>query len=1140
MLSKLNDPDFDLIFTNHDIVCICETFITSLNDIPPHFFNKFHKYIAPASKLSNQGRPSGGVIVLIKTTLDVVITEIRVHIDNIIALKLSDILLSPDGVKDLILVSTYIPPCGSTYYSYKSPHEPNGIHLLENVLFDLVLENDNSCMLICGDLNARTLNVQPCIDIDIDKYINNDPCNSQFTDSYDDNLVRFSEDKDQNSFGKSLLSLCSSFNLVIMNGIQQCPDSGSFTNISCHGSSVVDYFLLSHDLINNSLNMSIMDVTLSSHMAIRFLLPTNNNINTPTNVTVNAKPVTKYKWEPDKANAFKNALQTESNVNKLRDCIVNINIDFENSVSTFNNILLESASCMKKVYLKQGSYTTTRSKWFDEECLIKKKEVRRYLYKHKHNKNNQTRADFVKIRTEYKKLIKEKRKHFSKYKVKKIVSHLKQNNNSFWSEIKNISTKEHVQNNINLDTWFTYFKNFFQHAQNDPPICFEECELYNNILTGDVYNELLKNNDICLDEVKQAFNKVKPGKAVGVDQVSNEMLKCSDTLIIPFMHAMFKYLFTNGVFPDNWSTSIIVPIFKKGDPNACMNYRPISLTSLVSKLYTHILNARLSLYIDYNNIICKEQIGYREGFSPAEHLFTLYACVKKQFFKNRKLYAAFVDYKLCFDSVSRTGLFHVLTNNGIDGKLFNAIKSIYRNVQACVKHNDDLSQLFECPFSLRQGCLCSPKLFLIFVNELSIALNKQGKHGIQFSPGDECIFHLLFADDSLLISDTATGLQNQIDILDQQSNRLGLKVNLEKTKIIVFRKGGYLSKYEHWHYRNNAIEVVNSYKYLGLDVTTMFSHNSCTTSFISKAKKACFEIMKSLRSINCMDFDVFIKLFDTKVKPILLYGSELWGLKDIEGIEKVHLFALKRFLNVSLHCSNDRIYAETGRYPLFVCSKLRAIKFWFKLLKWPKERHSRSGYDMLTNLDSNARHSWVSDIKQLLFSNGYGHVWLFQQAGCENRFLKQFKQTLVDCYKQSWHDKISHSDQNEFYYSFKDVIAKERYLTSQFLPKVFRDVLLKFRLGVSAINCHRYRFDNNITRRYCPFCSVHMETEMHVIFVCKAYDDLRTKLPEQIVSSPNVRSLLTLLSSDEYVYCLSKYLYYVFKRRSVLLNNFVF
>ena len=106
-----------------------------------------------------------------------------------------------------------------------------------------------------------------------------------------------------------------------------------------------------------------MDVTLSSHMAIRFILPINNNINTPTNVTFNANPVIKYKWDPDKACEFKNALQTESNVNKLRDCIVNIIIDFESSVTTFNNILLDSASCMKKVYLKQGSYNPSRSKW---------------------------------------------------------------------------------------------------------------------------------------------------------------------------------------------------------------------------------------------------------------------------------------------------------------------------------------------------------------------------------------------------------------------------------------------------------------------------------------------------------------------------------------------------------------------------------------------------------------------------------------------------------------------------------------------------------------------------------------------------------------------------------------------------------
>ena len=85
--------------------------------------------------------------------------------------------------------------------------------------------------------------------------------------------------------------------------------------------------------------------------------------------------------------------------------------------------------------------------------------------------------------------------------------------------------------------------------------------------------------------------------------------------------------------------------------------------------------------------------------------------------------------------------------------------------------------------------------------------------------------------------------------------------------------------------------------------------------------------MYSLKSINCHDFDVFIKLFDTKVKPILLYASEVWGMKDIIEVERVHLLALKRFLNVSKYCSNAVVYGETKRYPLSISCKLRVLKF---------------------------------------------------------------------------------------------------------------------------------------------------------------------------------------------------------------------
>ena len=154
-----------------------------------------------------------------------------------------------------------------------------------------------------------------------------------------------------------------------------------------------------------------------------------------------------------------------------------------------------------------------------------------------------------------------------------------------------------------------------------------------------------------------------------------------------------------------------------------------------------------------------------------------------------------------------------------------AVKSIYQTVLSAVRHNGEVSNYFECTTGLKQGCLLSPKLFSIFMTEISTALNIGGIDGIKFS-SDFDIFHLLFADDILLVSHSIHGLQNQIDILRLQSQRLGLEINNSKTQIVVFRKGGRLAKKERWFYGNTEIKIVNSYKYLGLDFTTKMSFNN--------------------------------------------------------------------------------------------------------------------------------------------------------------------------------------------------------------------------------------------------------------------------------------------------------------------------
>ena len=105
-----------------------------------------------------------------------------------------------------------------------------------------------------------------------------------------------------------------------------------------------------------------------------------------------------------------------------------------------------------------------------------------------------------------------------------------------------------------------------------------------------------------------------------------------------------------------------------------------------------------------------------------------------------------------------------------------------------------------CPRGLKQGEICSPVLFSLFINELANEIMQLGRHGIQLIPDLIEIFILLFADDVILVSDTVCGLQNQLNVLFDTANRLSLFVNMDKSKIVVFRNGGHIALREKWKY----------------------------------------------------------------------------------------------------------------------------------------------------------------------------------------------------------------------------------------------------------------------------------------------------------------------------------------------------
>eukprot|EP00745_Piridium_sociabile_P022011 TRINITY_DN34072_c0_g1_i1.p2 TRINITY_DN34072_c0_g1~~TRINITY_DN34072_c0_g1_i1.p2 ORF type:complete len:129 (+),score=0.60 TRINITY_DN34072_c0_g1_i1:666-1052(+) len=121
---------------------------------------------------------------------------------------------------------------------------------------------------------------------------------------------------------------------------------------------------------------------------------------------------------------------------------------------------------------------------------------------------------------------------------------------------------------------------------------------------------------------------------------------------------------------------------------------------------------------------------------------------------------------------------------------------------------------------------------------------------------------------------------------------------MDKSNIVIFRKGGYLAGREKWYYGNRKISVVNAYKYLGLYVSTKLSFTFACQDLVSKGKRAVMKILQLLYKFENDSVKLFFKLFDAQAQPIVQYGAEIWGLESGHEVDKLHLFAMKRFLHV--------------------------------------------------------------------------------------------------------------------------------------------------------------------------------------------------------------------------------------------------
>ena len=1121
LIDKLSDPDFIEYITSFDLCCLIETFT------PPNFdFSLLSKDFlvqhSPAVRFSRLGRASGGTIILVNKKIASFITEVNTDYDNILCVRLSKSLLNSE--KDVLFVGIYNHPQNSIYYcdkDYQCTLQP-----LEDFMLSTLEKGEDVSFIIGGDLNAR---------------IGEWGFNEDEMKNESEQFKRQSHDKTVNNFGKRLMDLCCTFQLTPLNGFMSGDKEGSYTYYCVRGNSVIDYFLCSIETIALMEQMKVVNQIESQHMALEL-----NVLCLPQiweNCTQERQTIQRVRWDANKATVFTEFMTSPESRAKLNEAICMIKENVHEALRQFTNVLSAAGKCMQQtIYI--GGRKKTRNKWFDEECRNLKREVRRALNRYSRYNFEVNKTYYHEIRKQYFKTIKEKRKEYKKSLQDTLISH-KNDSSRFWSTIRSMKKKKNEQPHIEMKKWKEHFENVLSSGYvargKDTE---EEGAFGGHEFTGNSNEVPELDREISEGEVRQAIRSLKNRKSSGLDEIPAEFLKVSETSITPFLVLFFNHLYENGIFPKEWTKSIIVPLLKKGDPSCPGNYRGVSLLSIVSKVFTHVINKRFYKWAETENKIPEEQAGFRKKYSTIDHIFTLTSMINKCLYSNkrRKLYIAFVDYEKAFDLVDRDRLWTILEKLKASTKLINMLKGMYSCVKSCVRWGAFVTDFFDCPTGVRQGCLLSPLIFSLLISEVAELVNKKGKHGYQFVPNCREIFLLLFADDIALISTSSAGLQNQINNLEHASDSLGLKVNTQKTKIMVFRKGGHLSRHENWFYKSKQLEVVNSYKYLGFTLTTKLSIENSFEASAQRAKGKIVELLRVMWTLGNMNMSIFFKLFDAQVKSMLLYSSEVWGLTQYKGIESIHLFAIKKFLNVGQTTPNTMVYGETGRYPLYVDTYINVVKYWFKLKKMDRNRLPRQALEMSEMSVRDIRNcvngkqgplNWVYKIRELLNNFGFSYVWLHGGVGDEKMFLSELKLRIIDCYKQSWNEKINTSVRFETYRSFKSLLEPEKYLLEITISK-FRNAMIRCRLGLNDLKVNQRYKDVPVTR-CCPFCDK-IENEFHFFVECPTYKDLRRKYISEYYDNQTINVSCTVMSlmkteNPEKIKKVAMYIYYAFKLR---------
>lgn len=447
------------------------------------------------------------------------------------------------------------------------------------------------------------------------------------------------------------------------------------------------------------------------------------------------------------------------------------------------------------------------------------------------------------------------------------------------------------------NTWITYIEELFA---DDRQIMEEDSDEEHS----------MEGPEIMKAEVEEAIKKVKSGKSPGPDNIYIELIKLIDDKGIDNLTKLFNQIYMSGNIPDEMLKSTFIPIPKTCNAKHCHEFRTISLMSQALKIFLRIIHGRIRKKCE--EVIGATQFGFRDSLGTREPLFCLQVLLQKCRDMQQEVYIGLIDYAKAFDKVQHEKMIKILQDIGLDARDIRIIRNLYWNQKANVKVNGELTSEIDIKRGVRQGCVLSPMLFNVYSEQIFKRALQDRTQGIKVN--GVVINNIRYADDTIILANNAQDLQILLDCVHRESEDMGLKININKTKFMAITNNRNVAA--NIMIAEERIERVNKIKYLGCWINDQWNPDQEIKTRIECARSGFVKMQKFLcnRQLN---LNLRIRMVKCYVWSILLYGVEAWTLtkRTEKKLEAFEMWIYRRLLKVSWceRISNTEILQRVNR-----------------------------------------------------------------------------------------------------------------------------------------------------------------------------------------------------------------------------------